>query len=248
MTTSLSTKVNPKDDNFLLPTTERASWGEAPILSQKDIIIPRILLMQGQSEKVLAGEALFGEFRDSVSNELLGGPKKPLDVIPFSMKKAIFVSEYEPKSKKYVYKETIDATAENEALPWEADGFRRQKVMSFFVLLPSELEKGGAIPKLISLKSSSMNAAKVIATQMYAINAAAQPWLPPPAYVMTLSVKLDKNDQGNFAVTEAKRGRLSTPEEVQAAFGWFNSIANNEAVKVDEVPASSTDLKDPEHF
>jgi hypothetical protein len=228
-----NTKEIVKSDNFFAPVMEKTSWGEPPALSSNDIIIPKILLMQPSSDAVLAGQAVFGELRDSISNEILASPTKTLDIIPFSMKKAIIVSEYEPKTRKHLFKEILDATPENEALAWEEGPLKRARVTSFFCLLPDELEKGGAIPKLISIRGMSFDAAKVIATQMYAINSSATPWLPPPAFVMTLSVKIDKNDKGTFAVLHAKRGRKSTDEEIAAAHGWHTSINAGKA-KVDE--------------
>ena len=45
-------------------------WGASP-LSAKDIIIPRMLVMQPMSDMVTAGEAAFGEFRDSLNKEKL---------------------------------------------------------------------------------------------------------------------------------------------------------------------------------
>lgn len=235
MTKQTPPTVTKTQDNFLAPLQTKSAWGNAPQLSPKDITIPRILLMQGQSEKVLSGDAGFGDLRDSVSGDLLGGPKKPLEVIPFLMKKVIIVSEKEARGTKYNYKETLEATPENENLPWEEGNLKRQKIMSFFVLLPEELAKGGAIPKLISFRGTSMEAGKIIATQMHAINGSATPWLPPPAFVMSISVKLDKNDKGNFAVLEAKKGRASTPDEIATAFHWFESIQGGHGVKVDDV-------------
>lgn len=216
---------------------QKGSWGQAPRMSARDIVIPRMLLMQPGSDKVLAKEAQFGELRDSVSNELLLKEGETLDIIPFHMKKAIIVSEYpNEKAKKAIYKETIEATPENEALPYRDGLITRQAIMRFFVLLPKEVEAGGAIPKTITFKSSSREAGNVIATQMYQINAAANPWLPPPNFLMTLKIKVDTNDKGTYAVFQASKGRKATDEELALAFHWFNSMNGGAAnIKVEEV-------------
>lgn len=231
----MSNEIQTKSqDNFLAPLNNKAAWGNAPTLSKRDLVIPRINMMQGLSEKVTAGEATFGDLVDSISGEVLGGVKEaPLEIIPISMKKIIVVEEYNAKSKKYEYKEIIPGTPENEALPYEQDGIKRTGVMSFFVLLPRDIAMGGAIPKVLSIRGTSRQAGRIMATQMYAINGSANPWLPPPAFTFNLSVKIDKNDKGTFAVLEAKKGRKSTDEEIAVAFNWNDQITKGDA-KIDE--------------
>lgn len=229
----MTNQLQTKQDNFLAPIQNKQAWGNAPTLSKRDLVIPRIHMMQGLSEKVTAGEASFGELVDSVSGEVLGGPKQPLEIIPISMKKLVVVEEYDAKSKKYHYKETLPGTPENEALPYEEEGIKRTGMMSFFVLLPRDVAQGGAIPKVLTIRGTSRQAGRIMATQMYAINASATPWLPPPAFTFTLSVKIEKNEKGTYAVFEAKKGRASTPEELAVAFNWHEQISKGDA-KIDE--------------
>ena len=62
------------------------AWGDAPV-SARDIIIPKILAMQGLSELVTDGKAKFGDFVDSVTHQVLGSIDKPLEFVPFHMTK-----------------------------------------------------------------------------------------------------------------------------------------------------------------
>lgn len=228
----MKNEVQTKQDNFLAPLSDKASWGPAPTLSQRDIEMPRIYLMQGLSEMVTSGQAKFGELVDSVSGEVLGGVGKPMEVIPISAKKITIVEE--KQGKDWIFKEALNTTPEVEQLPFEEGNIRRTRIVSFFVLLPSEVASGAALPKILSIKGTSTQAAKIMLTQMYAINAASNPWLPPPAFTMLISVKVDKNDKGTFGVLEAKKGRRTTDEELSCAFHWNETIQKSEAARETE--------------
>lgn len=206
-----------------------AAWGTSDV-SSKDIIIPAIYLMQPMSDKVTNGEAKFGELVESLSDQVLGSFEKTLKVIPFHMEK-LFVEYDATNPKKKEYLRTYAITRENEGLPYEDQGVDREGkkcpitrdyCMRFFVLLPSELESGGAIPYTITFRRSSLKAGKQMATQMFVKNMAARK--SPAAVVMEISVTKETNDEGTYAILGTKPVGPSEAKHINEAFTWFGIV------------------------
>lgn len=206
-----------------------SDWGRADVSSQ-DIIIPRILLMQPMSDKVTEGEAAFGDFRDSLNNELVAKMGEKFEVIPFHMQKIFVVYDVtDANDKKYLRQEPITAANDNAKYEDEernADGklikLQRDRVMNFYVLRPEEIAIGSAIPYIMSFRRSSMQAGKKLATQMFMKNMAAGK--APPATTMTVFAKKESNDKGTFAVVDVAPVRPTSPENIAEAFKWFQMV------------------------
>jgi hypothetical protein len=215
-----------------------SAWGAAPVTAQ-DIIIPRILLMQPMSDAVTNGKAAFGEFRESLNNELMGKFEDGFEVVPFAMHK-VFVEYEQASGGKKEYLRTVPITPANEGLPYEDKekndegrtiAITRDRVLNVYCLLPKELETGGAIPYIISFRRSSMQAGKKISTQMFVKNHAAGK--NPAAVMCKIWATKETNDEGTFGVMDVTPTK-PTPTEWQAeAFKWLG-IVNSGRAKVDE--------------
>lgn len=214
------------------------SWGQSQI-SSKDIVIPRILLMQPMSEKVTAGDAAFGEFRESMNNEKLGDFNTGFKFIPFHMEKVFVEFNVEdPDDKKFL--RIVPITPDNEDLPYEdeekgEDGKKfkvsRDRTMNFYVLLPTELKLGGAIPYIISFRRTSLQAGKKLATQMYVKNHAAG--VTPASITCEMTCGKQTEDKKTWAVMEVKPAEPTPAEYVQKAFDWLKIVKTGKT-KVDE--------------
>lgn len=237
-------------------STEVASlseWGAPQPLGQ-DIVLSKILPMQGMSKLVMDGKAQFGEFRDSVTGEKMGSIVEPLVLLPFHVEK--FWDVQQPNEKgdfKWVRTEPlIENPADpkyNDNLPWMdkeklADGSmvetKRIRRMNFYVLRPSEIEAGTSIPYILSFKSTSFKEGKKLYSQMYMRNRRAN--LPPPGYLIVLGGRKDKNDDGTWVVPEYELGPKASAEQIQEALNWFKLIQKGN-VKVDD-----SDLQDVEQM
>jgi hypothetical protein len=215
-------------------------WG-APQISASDVIIPKILPMQGLSVAVAEGRASMGEFRDSLSNNLLGDIKdKPVHCIPFFVDKAWDIM-HEQADGSFKWAKTVPVV-ENPASPdyndnwkWEdeVDGIKVKNVrrFNFFVLLPDEIEKGSSIPYTISFKSTSIKEGKKLLTQMYMRNIRAG--VPPAAFTIKLGGTRQKNDKGIFIVPNFTVDRKSTDVELQECLHWIKMIKSGRT-KVDD--------------
>jgi hypothetical protein len=218
-----------------------SAWGK-PIVTAKDMIIPKILPLQYMSEKVKDKQGEYGEFRDTLDNRLLGDLATPFEVVPFLLQKKWIEFEMVAKRGGGMEREFLqvipiqdDPTKAgfNDDLPLRTeDGkIERDRVMDFFVLIPEDIQKGESFPYVLSFRRTSLKAGQKLATQLYVRNLNAGK--VPPATVMLISAKTKENDHGTFVVQDVEAKRPSTEKELQEAFKWFKIVqAGN--VKVDE--------------
>lgn len=199
------------------------AFGDAGISSQ-DIVIPKILVMQGLSKQVTEGKAKLGDFVDSLSSEVIGDISTPIEFIPFHLEKKWIISKKRAGDNRFKFDRFEDLTAMNENRSWEGmeDGVetKYEKLFNFYSLLTNDM----ALPYIISFKSTSMKAGRELATQMFVKNRAANK--VPPAKVMNLfGDRVTKNDN-TFAVLKTAVQRDSTPEEIQQCLMWYKTIAS----------------------
>ena len=222
-------------------STDIAEWGDTRVTS-KDMVIPKILPLQHMSEKVKEKQGEYGEFRDTLSNEKFGDLENPFEVIPFLMQKKWLEFQLIPQKgggHKREYLQTVliqdNPMIEgfNDDLPLRDDDalIERDRVMDFFILIPSEIERGDALPYVLSFRRTSLKCGQKMATQMYVKNRAAGK--APASVVMELSGKDKSNDDGSFVVQDLKPSRVASEKEVAEALKWFKVIKQGGA-KVDD--------------
>ena len=216
---------------------------DTPVLSANDIVIEKILPLQKMSKKLEDRKAgyRYSELRSTMESRLFGDLDQGFEFIPVAMERFWVITE--GKDKKFVG--IVPENSENQNLPYEemVDGklITRVRFMEFYVLIPSDVKDGGAVPYLLSFKSTSLKAGKSLATQMYVKNRAAN--LPPPATVCELTLEEKSNDKGTFLVQSVKAKRKASAEEIQAAFNWYTSIKSG-AVKKDDSDLVDTTIED----
>lgn len=239
--------VKQEQENKVVAVSEEfSSWGANQEISSNDISIPKILTMQFMSDKVKSGEAKYGEFRDTMSNELIGSIDDPFEFIPIHLERKWVVYEMIKGKRNFL---RVDKVISNPTDPKYNDNapyqdkegdmiIERDRVMEFFILLPKEVEAGGAIPYVVPFRRSSLRAGQILSTQMFVKNRAMN--LPPGGWVCTLGGRSVSNDDGEFAVMDVKPSRQTTPKELDAAFTWYKTIVAG-AVKVDDSDLKTAD-------
>ena len=199
-------------------------WGETPEIGANDIIIPKILAMQGLSEFVAEGKAQIGDFRESINGAKIGSIDQPFEFIPVHIDKVWITSK--KVEGRFKFQSIEQVTRNNENLPWsfEINGeeYRRDYTMNCYCMLPVEVESGLGMPYIISFRRTSFKAGQKLFTQMYVRNK--QMGKVPPATVMSLCGKREKNDQGTFIVMDVAESRYASNDEVKAAFNLFKTI------------------------
>lgn len=243
----MSTKeLAVKQEAAVMTASEMNDWGVPTSMSTQDMVIPKILPMQGLSQLVSDGIAKMGEFRDSISNELLGSIDAPVELIPFFLQKAWDIMEEDGKGN-YKWARTVPlidnpvAAGYNDNWTWEGEengvAIKRVRRMNFFVLVRSQIGTG-AMPYVLSFKSTSLKEGKKLFTEMYVRGIRAG--LPPAAHSYMLGGKKEKNDKGTFVVPTMTRASRTNPEELQECLHWIRLI-NSGAAKVDNSDVEGAD-------
>lgn len=236
MEKNLTTKNSSLPEKF-----DPGAWGE-PTMSARDMVIPKILPLNYMSEKVKLKQGEYGEMRDTLSNTKFGDLKSPFQFIPVLLQKKWIEYDMIPSKSgppKREFKQTV-VIQDNPTKAGYNDDFElrskdgsveRDRIMDFFVLIPSEVEAGQSFPYVLSFRRTSLKGGQKLATQMYVRNANAGK--VPAATVCELSAVSRENDKGEFVILDVNPKREATAAEIQAAFTWMKRI-RNEPVKVDE--------------
>ena len=224
------TKVESKE----LAEVGLDAWGQEEVeVSSNDLVIPKLWLMQPLSEMVAEKElAKAGEIVDSLSEEVIGGPDKPVKIVPFKVEKLWYTIKDNGDKGELV---SIDAvTKENEGLEreYELDGdkYKRMFTYKFFCV-----KEGSSLPFIIIFKSTSIRAGKQMFTEMYIKNRMAGK--SPAAKYMEISSEKKKNEKGTFFVFTVKAGDDAPVELQTMALDWFKTL------KVETFKEASDDAK-----
>ena len=225
-----SKEVTTKQES--LPAEVSGNWGYEHEASSQDMIIAKILPMQGMSEMVTNGTAKFGELRGSINGELLGDADHPMEFIPLKMFKTWV--QFINKNGKKEFDSIIPVTPENANSPWKENVggtlVERDYALNFYVINPKDIEDGGlAVPYLVSFRRTSLKAGKKLSMQMQINGAAGK---PPAAMVMNLIPRRVQNNEGTYIVMDVTKNRPSTSEELFEAKKWFDTV-NQQDHKVD---------------
>jgi hypothetical protein len=251
----MSKELEVKKNNAVsTEVADLSEWGTENVIGS-DLLLAKILPMQGMSKLVMDGKAVVGEFRDSLSGEKLGSIAEPFAIIPFHVEKQWDILEpNEAGDFKWVRTipliENPTSPGYNDNLTWmdketREDGkvvqVKRVRRMNFYVLIAKHIEEGSAIPYVLSFKSTSYKEGKKLLNQMYLRNRKIN--LPPPGFNIILGGRKDKNEDGTWIVPEYELGPKSTPEQLNEALYWFKLIKKG-GVKVDESDVQSGDLNE----
>lgn len=191
--------------------------------SSQDVIIPKILVMQGLSALVMDDEspAKFGDLVNNQTQGVVGNvTSDPIEFIPFHLEKVWIVSK--KVGNKYEFSTIEAVTVANENRKWEEvrDGeeWKNEKSFNFYAILPSD----PSIPYIIQFKGTSQRTGKELATQMYVKNKASG--LMPPSKTMTLKGNKVSNDKGTYVVLKTEIARDTTPEELGNCLQWYKAV------------------------
>jgi hypothetical protein len=228
--------------------------GNEEILAS-NIIIPRVLIMQGLSELVADGKAVMGELIRSTTNEKLGGPDKPIDFIPITYNTTWI--KQEKVGGKFEYRGQEPLNAANQDLPWDFEEkgipWKRVKALNLYALLVQDVTAEQAemakakqgempdpdkalLPVMISFRSTGFTTGKTIVTHF----AKAKKFgLPGYVSVLKLSVRKEKNDKGTFFVPEVTNSGKTPADVIETCKYWQTTLATK-PVEVDAAGEDET--------
>ena len=229
-----------------------------------DVLIPRLLLMQGLSEFVKNRQAQLGDIVKSTTLDAVGGPDKDLTFIPLSFKNSWALGVKPPGASRYKFAGIEKRTAENSDLPWDyfvnADGrevssnspgamaAKRTKSIEVFALLPTDVDAEAA-EKSKAAKGEFPDLTKAltpvqIVFRSTSFNAgqkvvtfftqARSMKADPSNYQLTLGCFSKENDQGGFYCFDVKGTPKAASPEHAKVAKLWASILNSTSVRVDE--------------
>lgn len=252
----MSKEIAKKETTALAKPVNHEAWGSENV-DASDVTIPKLLLMQGQSEFVAEGKAKLGDIVRSTTGEILGGASKGVEVIPLMSFKTWTILEKVGNRFEFRRVEPINADNVNEDLEWFQDGiaWRRDRCLNFYVLLPADIKREAAaleklsktgafpdpkdalLPCVLSFRRTSYGAGKSLSTHFLQ---AASFNRPPAVSTFTLSSKMEKNDQGTFYIFEVANSGMTAVADLAVCKKWYETITQTK-VKVDD-----SDLVKPE--
>jgi hypothetical protein len=247
-------------------TTEvyEGGWGTEGTDS-RDILIPKLLVMQGLSKMVTDDKAQMGDFVDSVSGEILGSARekdlRPVKFVPImTFKTWVEYEKIEIKGKdaKLEFRGIIPMTEANANWPLEEEkegkSLRRDRCINFYVLLA---DKPDDLPYLITFRRTSFRAGQKLATHFKKCELAAlrgKP-VPPAATVFALTASKLTNEKGTFYVADLSPTGTTPKETLKLAWDWYQmlktanvKVDNSDLVGDDAVSATDEGAEMDERF
>lgn len=229
-------------------------------VDRSDILMPMILLMQGQSELVGDEKAQVGDIVKSTTKKPIGNKQKPVQFVPLSTFKVW--RNFEKIGEKFEYRGTEPYFEKDKDLPWtyEKDGktMRRDKSINVYVLLVEDvlaeveatkkLKESGEIPDfdamclpaMVGFTRTGFQTGRVLSTHFaMADNFQIAPWMA----TFNLATHMEKNDKGQFYVWDVSKAGKSDPAVVAAAEKWY-AILSQSQLKVDESALNEGPIKD----
>lgn len=210
--------VQEETTKDLVQAPSLSDWGEADV-SASDLILPKLLLMQGLSELVAQGEAKMGDIINSLTSIVVGDEKKPVKILPFFCRKSWVIEKWD--GSKFQYDHVIPDIGEKLPYDEEINGvkYKNSHQYEFFCLTEDK-----SIPHILSFRGKSHKAGKQLYTQMYVINKSLGK--SPAAFWIDLGCFRDKNDKGTFMVWSFKPTTEATNVDLNDAVKWIPIVKN----------------------
>lgn len=215
-----------------LPEELQGDWGTEETHSE-DVIIPRLLLMHGQSDFVQEGDCNIGDLARSTDRSVLASKSDTVELVPFMMFKTWVNEEFvsDGKTSKWEYRSVEPRTPANFNLQWEweeEDGtkWRRNKTLNFYCLLKSDIDSGNpCFPILVRFSRTSHRAGSVMADHFAHCK---MERVPPCINSFELGSKSEKKDHTYQVFTVKKSSRNDVPV-IQECKKWFDMISKDRA-------------------
>ena len=221
---------NSSSNSIALHEDLQGGWGTEEVDSS-DIIIPKLLLMHGQSMLVQDGNANIGDLVKSTNKKIVATRKsgEGVKVIPFMLYKT-WVNEAKIEGK-WKWRGEEPLTAKNADLPWngyqdeEGNEARRSSALNFYAMLAEDIGEEIALPVRLQFKRTSKKAGAAIA---HFFGECKMQKKPGCMRVWTIGSDVVKADE-TYQVFTSAMGEESTVEQIAACKQWYLEIQKNRA-------------------
>ena len=223
------------------------------VVDSSDIIVPKILLAQGLSVSVADGKAKMGDFTNSLTGAVVGGPASPVVFMPITLKKYWKKFEILGNKKQYRGTEPFTAMNRNRELKETIDGkpYEFDLVIDVFGFTEDDVQDPIALPSAVSFTRTSYKAGQKMNTHFASLDGAI-PKIPYHAYKMQLTCKKTQNDKGIFYVFDIapyleNNKMAKTPEAYYPKIERWSKILSDASKNVviddsDEAPTETASV------
>lgn len=203
------------------------------VIDKADILIPKLLLMQGLSDLVTDDKAKMGDIANSVTGKIVGGNGKKVSFIPLLTNKSwVRYQKEDGGALKYLGNEPW--TAKNSGRQWEEvtrEGtFRNDACLNFYVLLEEDMTNPKALPYLLSFRRTSYRSGRKLVNHFMEADMAQ---LAPYSGMMFLDSTKEKNDSGVYYIFDVMPN-TDTPEKYADKINEWVEVLSKGAHQVDE--------------
>lgn len=235
-----------KEESNLPAQFAAANWGNTE-LSAADMLMPRVLLMQGSSDLVKNKRTkAVGDMIDSVSHVTLLSAKdalagKTIEMVPLHAYKTWIINKLDPQTKKFKYFSQEPMLPGEDKLPWDfqvyneqtrqQDVFKRIYRINVYALIKSQIGTEDCIPYLVSFQVFALNEGKKLTTHFMK---AARNNKPPFCKTFLLGSAGATSKSGDtFEIFKADLGADFPMSEWNVPYKWYNEIRAGK-VKADD--------------
>lgn len=218
MSNSLSTPV--KDAVAI-----SGAWGSEGT-SSKDLVIPKIQLVQASSNTCKEGTARPGDLIHSLTKEALAPKGKKLEILPILCVGSWTVTSPKPMHggfPDFIRKEPL--TTANDSDEWKVEKFEGDKAvvwhksLTYLSLLTSRAD---GFPFFIDFAATNKSAGKLISTIIQENKFLGQ---PAPSRAVEISTRLKSFGGNSWFVMDVAPSRLASAEELAACKKWYDLFA-----------------------
>jgi len=188
-------------------------------IDASDILIPKILMMQGLSPLVADEKAKMGELRGSLEGNLLAKKGEQVELI-FLKKYKTWVN-FSTATGKEEFLSIEPFTPANANLAREEGDVKRYETLNYYVLSAAELQNESFMPYVISFRSTNYKRGKIVES----FRAKMKEFGKPLCFkTLKLGTEQVENDKGKFYISTIEEGRDTTDEELSKVKHWFKLI------------------------
>lgn len=205
-------------------------------VDSRDLMLSKILAMQGLSKLVQNEQANLGDLRDHVTGKLLAKKEQPLEVIAFQPFKTWTV--FEDIKGKEQFHAIVPFDSSNSQ--WERQAtidkrtYVRYQTMNYYTLCPEEIKKGDARPRVLSLRSTNYKTGRKIETTRAFLK---KMGVSLPFKTLELFTQKQENDKGTWFIIDVREGRKTEDVELDAVKEWV------EVIQASRVIVDNSDLE-----
>lgn len=231
----MSKEVAKKETSAMtIPDAFKKKGAGPSVIDRADMLIPKLLVMQGLSNLVAEGRASMGDVVNSVTGEKVISKGEWINFVPLMTFKTVeYYNTSAPGKPKRERVEPWSATKHTNT-DWEQviEGvkFRVMETLNFYVFLEKDLSSPAALPYLIKFQSTQRTTGKKLITHFMQMEMMqAEPWFG----VLALTTNVQKNDKGVFAVPDIKPVGQTDAKYAPKIAQWIDVISKG-AVVVDD--------------